>query len=107
MDMENKIRLKKNQINSALGFVIMKEADTFVGYCPALDMSTQGGTFEQLKKRMAELVDIFFEETIKNGTLSEALNELGWQRIKQPHRRPRWVPPQLIGQVYQDFRIPA
>lgn len=105
--MESKIHLKKDEINSTVGFVIMKEGNTFIGYCPALDMSTQGATFEQLTKRMGELVNIFFEETIKNGTLADALRELGWQQVKRPRHRPRWVPPQLIGQAYQDVRIPA
>lgn len=56
----------------------LREADQFVAYTPALDLSTSGNTLEEVKKNFAEAVDIFFKEIISMGTLEEVLLDLGW-----------------------------
>ena len=64
-----------------LPITVLREGKKFIAYTPALDLSTSGNTFKQVKKRFGEAVSIFFEETLKRGTLDQALSELGWQKI--------------------------
>lgn len=70
---------KKMGIKAELELLMMKQGDTFVAYFPALDISTCGDTFEEAAKRAEDLPEIFFEETMKHGTLHEALEDLGWK----------------------------
>jgi len=48
---------------------ILKEGRRFIAYSPALDLSTSGKTYSEVKKRFAEIVDIFFEELDKKGSV--------------------------------------
>lgn len=81
---------------------ILREGKRFVAYTPALDLSTSGRSYKEVKKRFNEVVEIFFEETIKKGTLEEALRDLGWRRIQA-----KWTPPVVISQESQTIRVPA
>jgi len=60
---------------------IFKEGKHFVAYTPALDLSTSAKTFDEVKKRLFEAVQIFFEELTKKGTTEEVLKGLGWHKI--------------------------
>ena len=68
----------------------------FVAYCPVLDLSSCGETFEDSRKNIKEALDIFFEECIKRNTLADALTSLGWQKVES--RPPRWQPPLVVGE---------
>ena len=78
------------KFNLRLPISIFKEREHFIAYTPALDLSTSGKNYEQVKKRFNEIVAIFFEELIKKGTIDEVLENLGWQKIKK-----QWIPPSL------------
>lgn len=81
---------------------ILREGKKYVAYTPALDLSTSGVIYEEVKKRFSEIVNIFFEELIKKGTLEEVLRDLGWKRIQA-----KWNPPVVISQESQTVRVPA
>lgn len=83
----------------------MREADGFVAYTPALDLSTCGGTFEEAQKMFAEAVTIFFKELVEMGTLEEVLTECGWQKVSRPTEH--WVAPVLVGQAEEEVKIPV
>ncbi|MEK7610224.1 MAG: hypothetical protein AAB468_00505 [Patescibacteria group bacterium] len=93
--------MDKGQLNVSLPVLFLREADQFIAYTPALDLSTSGGTMAQARKRFSEAVDIFFEETIKKNTLVDVLADLGWQKSSN-----RWLPPSLVGQSSQMVKIP-
>jgi predicted RNase H-like HicB family nuclease len=78
-----------------LPVLIFREGKHFIAYSPALDLSTSGKDYEEVKRRFNEVAKIFFEEIILKGTFREVLKELGWKRINQ-----RWQPPSLIAQEY-------
>ena len=40
---------------------ILKEDKKYVAYTPALDLSTSGKSYQEVKKRFSEIVNIFFE----------------------------------------------
>ena len=81
---------------------ILREGKRFVAYTPALDLSTSGKSYKEVKERFEEIVNIFFEELIKKGTLEEVLRSLGWKRIQA-----KWSPPIVISQESQTIRVPA
>jgi predicted RNase H-like HicB family nuclease len=89
------------KMNYLLPVSILKEGDCFVAYTPALDLSTSGKSYTEVKKRFAEVVNIFFEELLEKGTLSLVLTDLGWQKVEK-----KWLPPTLIAQETQSFAVP-
>lgn len=93
----NKAMLKFN-----LPVSILREGKKFIAYTPALDLSTSGESYREAKKRFEEIVEIFFEEIIKRGTLDEVLQNLGWKKIET-----RWSPPVVISQESQTIEVPA
>lgn len=93
---------KKMFFNVRLPVSIIKEGNYFIAYTPALDLSTSGKSFEEAKKRFNELVSIFFEETFKKGTLDEALQDLGWKKVRR-----KWSPPTVVANESKEFKIPA
>lgn len=93
--------MKKVNFQVSLPVAILREGDQFVAYTPALDLSTSGDTYEEAKNRFNEAVSIFFEETIKMGTLDEVLSELGWKKSDN-----EWQPPVIVSQEQQTVRVP-
>ena len=83
----------KMRLHFKLPVSFIKEGDKFIAYTPALDLSTAGDSFEQARTRFEKVVDIFFEEVVKKGTLDEVLADYGWTKINK-----NWSPPVAIGQ---------
>lgn len=88
------------KINLQLPLSIFREGKSFIAYTPALDLSTSGKSYEEVKKRFNEVVAIFFEELVKKGTLAEVLEGLGWQKVKK-----QWAPPVLVSQEMEKVRL--
>ncbi len=61
-----------------VGVAFIKDEDYIVANCPALELSSYGKTEEEARKRFAEALSIFIEETTRMGTLHEVLTKLGW-----------------------------
>ncbi|MEX0616747.1 MAG: hypothetical protein WD231_02975 [Candidatus Woykebacteria bacterium] len=80
----------------------LKENETFVAYSPVLDVATSGASFEEVRRRFGEAVNIFFEEVTEKGTLDVVLSELGWQKLEN-----KWQPPVFISTESENFKIPA
>lgn len=85
----------------SLPISILKEGKYYIAYSPALDLSTSGKTFEEVKKRFEEVVGIFFEELSEKGTLDKVLGELGWQKVQK-----EWIAPVVIANETESFNIP-
>ncbi len=73
--------MKNIKLEFNLPISIIKEGKSYIAYTPALDLSTSAENYEQAKKRFSEIVNIFFEEIIKKGTLENVLGDLGWKNI--------------------------
>ncbi|MFH1713143.1 MAG: type II toxin-antitoxin system HicB family antitoxin [Candidatus Jacksonbacteria bacterium] len=93
--------MKQTYFEFNLPVSIFKEGDNFIAYTPALDLSTSGKTFKEVKKRFQEAVQIFFEETSQRGTTEEVLAELGWTK-----RQKQWSPPPVIAHEPETVKIP-
>lgn len=79
---------------------ILREGKRFIAYTPALDLSTSGANYKEVKTRFHEAVEIFFQEILKKGTFGEVLRNLGWEKI-----RTGWIPPVMIAHESQTIRV--
>lgn len=92
--------MEKYSLKFNLPVSIIKEGDSFIAYTPALDLSTADNTYDGAKKRFEEIVDIFFGEIIKKGTLDEVLAGLGWKKVKT-----KWNPPVVVSQEIKEVCV--
>jgi len=90
--------MKQMKIKTKLPVSIFREGDSFIAYTPALDISTSGKSYSEVKKRFSELVEIFLEEIIEAGNLNTVLLDLGWEKVKK-----QWMPSAMISQKIEDF----
>ena len=81
---------------------ILKQANRYVVYSPALDLSTSGRTGKEAKRRFGEAAFLLIEELDKAGTLEDVLKELGW-RISQK----QWKPPEIVSQEAVELSMPV
>ncbi len=88
-----------------LPVIFLKEGGKFIAYTPALDISTCADTFDKAKERFEELTNIFFEELEKMGTLEDVLAECGWRKLRKP--KDGWIPPRIISQTEETFKVPC
>lgn len=85
-------------LNLPVSFI--KEAEQFVAYTPALDLSTSGSTLEEAKNNFTEAVEIFFDEIVEMGTLEDVLLDLGWKRQDED-----FLPPVIVSQGMESVRV--
>ena len=73
----------RNAINISFQvFVTLrKEMDVFYIGCDALDVHSQGYTEDEAKANIIEAIQLFFESCFDRGVLTEALKELGFERL--------------------------
>ena len=107
---------------------IFKEDNYYIADCPALKLSTQGRSIPNVKSRFHEALELWIESTFKVGSISKALEELGWKKTSscsglmssivssQVQNMPKLIPPdinyrqvpiELIAQEYCGIPVPA
>ena len=61
------------------------EGEYWLAFCPALDVATQGKTYEEAQYNLKDALMLFFESCIRRGTLTRVLQEAGYEpvRVKQ------------------------
>lgn len=72
--------------------IIFQEGETFIAYCPKLDVSSCGNTIEEARKNLKIAVRLFIEEAEKMCTLEEILRESGYEKTDLN----RWITPRLV-----------
>ena len=72
--------------------IVFKEDETYVAYCPELDVSSCGNTFEHAKEMLKTAVRLFLEEAEKMRTLEDILEESRYKKDMSG----RWIPPRLV-----------
>ena len=80
------LRLKKKEKTKDMSMKNMKitiefwqEGNLFIANCPELDMLAQGGSLDEAKKNLFEVIEIQVEEMKELGTLDEFLGEMGFR----------------------------
>lgn len=92
--------MAKLMLEFKLPVSILREGKKYIAYTSALDLSTSGRSYTEAKRRFEEIVNIFFEELIKKGTLEDVLQDLGWRRFQT-----KWSPPVVVSQDFQTIRV--
>jgi len=72
--------------------IVFKENETYVAYCPELDISSCGNNIEHAKEMLKTAVRLFLEEAEKMETLEDILEEAHYVKDKSG----RWIPPKLV-----------
>ena len=82
---------KGRDIKVKLGMYTFKEGDSFIVYCPALDLSSYGDTDEQAKEAFKGVLVSTIKYMLDKNTLKDDLINRGWEiksmkqkRIKAP-----------------------
>lgn len=64
--------------------IVFLEGETYVSYCPELDVSSCGDTIEKARQNLSTAVRLFLEEAEKMGTLKRPLRVKDSEfRVKQ------------------------
>lgn len=69
-------------------FSIKKKGDVFVSCCPVFDLWSQGDSFDEAKKNIAEALKLFVTTCFERGTLNEVLKECGFKLRKKTTKLP-------------------
>jgi len=69
--------------------VVKRKGDSYVAYCPALDLTTQGRSSDEAKENLKEACSLFLTSCFERGTFEQALRELGWKVTKGRPSAPR------------------
>lgn len=72
--------------------IVFKEEETYVAYCPELDISSCGNSIEHAKEMLKTAVRLFIEEAEKMNTLQDILEEAKYNKDEAG----RWLPPKLV-----------
>jgi len=112
--MNNIIKAKGNQsVEIQLGVLIFQEGDSYLAYCPALQLSTYGDSVNDVKEAFEDLVRSYAEDSHKMGTLEKDLISHGWilqstTGIAEPPKEfDLDIPAGMLRKSYnQPFRIP-
>ncbi len=72
--------------------IVFKEENTYVAYCPEVDISSCGRDVQHAKEMLKTAVRLFVEEAEKMGTFKDILDESRYK--KDPVGR--WIPPKLV-----------
>jgi predicted RNase H-like HicB family nuclease len=71
---------------------VFKEDNTYVTYCPGLDVSSCGNSVEHAKKMLKTAIRLFLEEAEKMNTLEDILEEANYKKDASG----KWLPPKLV-----------
>jgi len=72
--------------------IVFKEEETYVAYCPELDLSSCGNSVSHAKEMLRTAIRLFLEEAEKMGTLEDILSEVNYT----VNHDGRYVPPKII-----------
>ncbi|MBI5073989.1 MAG: type II toxin-antitoxin system HicB family antitoxin [Nitrospirae bacterium] len=72
--------------------IVFEENETYVAYCPELDVSSCGNTVNHAKEMLKTAIRLFVEEAEKMGTLGDILEEANYKMDVNG----KWLPPKLV-----------
>lgn len=62
-----------------LHYYVFKDEDSYIAYCPALDITTSGTDFNDAVAQFYENFQLYIECCLEDGTLIEDLLDHGWK----------------------------
>ena len=83
----------KNSIKLSLPLIVFQEDNTYITYCPALDLSGYGNSEREAYDSFNIVMGEYFLYTTRKNTLADDLRKLGWI-VKNSKTKPM-RPPEL------------
>jgi hypothetical protein len=84
------MRKSRETVQVSVPVLILRDGDSYVAYCPILELSAYGTSEEDAKAAFEDALRIFVSEALEKGTLDSELIRLGWSISKAP--APRYSP---------------
>ena len=75
----NTITINVNHIKISVSVYLFKEGDTYIAYCPSLDLSGYDTTEETAKKDFEYILKDWLKTQAENNTLKKDLELHGWR----------------------------
>lgn len=72
-------------------FYVFADAGQQIAYCPALDLSSSGATFNEAISAFYECFQLYIETCVENGTLLDDLAAHGWKTTRHTLRAPAFT----------------
>ncbi|MGI8893518.1 MAG: hypothetical protein ACR2GN_08655 [Bacteroidia bacterium] len=80
----NAVSKKSNSIKVEIEIILFKEDDSWIAYCPSLELTSYGDTQSDARAAFDEEMKIFISETNRKGTLERYLLRNGWTLQQKP-----------------------
>ena len=81
---KEKISKKVSNVTVLINYIVFQEEDSFIGFCPSLNLSTYGDSVEDTKEAMKEVIQFNIQDWIEERRLEKELLRLGWQLQFRP-----------------------
>jgi len=79
LNFSGRLDYKDKSVNVSLGMYLFKEGESYIVYCPALDLSAYGDSEEHAKKSFADIFAITIKYMLNKNTVKDDLIKHGWQ----------------------------
>lgn len=74
---------QQSEYRFSLEFFVFQENGLQIAYCPSLDISTSGATFNEAVGNFYEMFQLYIECCVENNTLHDDLLAHGWKVQKK------------------------
>jgi len=79
LNFSGKLDYKGKSVKVSLGMYLFKEGESYILYCPALDLSAYGNTEDHAKNSFADVFEMTVKYMLNKNTMKEDLINHGWQ----------------------------
>jgi len=79
LNFSGKLNYKDKSVNVSLSMYLFKEGESYIVYCPALDLSAYGNSEEHAKKSFEDIFSMTIEYMLNKNTMKNDLINHGWQ----------------------------
>lgn len=82
MEKKNTIALKGKEISVSVSVFLFKEGETYIAYCPSLDLRGYDCTEDKAKADFEFMLQEWLKEQMSNGTLQQDLACHDWEQVQ-------------------------
>lgn len=82
MNTKNTIRINDDSVDLSVSVFLFREDETYIAYCPSLDISGYDKTEEGAKADLEYMLKSWAKEQLTNGTIREDLEVNNWKSSK-------------------------
>ena len=79
LNFTGRLDYKDKSVKVSLGMYLFKEGESYIVYCPTLDLSAYGDSEEQAKNSFADIFSITIKYMLNKNTMKDDLISHGWK----------------------------